>query len=303
MRQTGVAILQRQRKDGGVPAPIGHLTAQVFERIAKLRWIPLRHWFDLRQAMGLTVKVWDPEDGQRYRFVSDSLHSYQRARALLSKEPETIAWLRKKLRPSDVFLDIGANVGTFSIFAAKHLSEAGHVYACEPHLPTTIQLLQNVTMNSLEDRVSVISVAASGCDGFSPFHYKRWRQGASGSQLTVVDGPGLRKRVGTELKSGMRVDTMIAQGVIRSPDLIKIDTDGIEVQIVSGMQNLLTGQHRPRSVLVEVQQGELQTQRDFMHGCGYTLVEEHLIGKWKRMFERGQPLERLAFNAVFEPAH
>jgi FkbM family methyltransferase len=303
MRQTGVAILQRQRKDGGVLATIGHLTAQVFDRIAKLRWIPLRHWFDLREAMGVTVTVCDSEDGQRYRFVSDSLHSYQRARALLSKEPETIAWLRKKLRPSDVFLDIGANVGTFSIFAAKHLSEAGHVYACEPHLPTTIQLLQNVTMNRLEDRVSVISVAASGCDGFSPFHYKRWRQGASGSQLAVVDGPSLRKRVGTELKSGMRVDTMIAQGVIRSPDLIKIDTDGIEVQIVSGMKNLLTGQYRPRSVLVEVQQGELQKQRDFMHACGYTLIEEHLIGKWKRMFESGQPMERLAFNAVFEPAH
>jgi FkbM family methyltransferase len=282
---------------------MGHLTAQVFEKIAKLRWIPLRHWFDLREAMGLAVTVRDSEDGQRYRFVSDSLHSYQRARALLSKEPETIAWLRKKLRPSDVFLDIGANVGTFSIFAAKHLSEAGHVYACEPHLPTTVQLLQNVTMNGLEDRVSVISVAASGCDGFAPFHYKRWRQGASGSQLAVVNGPSLRQRVGTELKSGMRVDTMIAEGVIRSPDLIKIDTDGIEVQIVSGMKNLLTGQYRPRSVLVEVQQGELQTQRDFMHACGYTLVDEHLIGKWKRMFERGLPLERLAFNAVFEPGH
>lgn len=303
MRQTGVAILQRQRKEGRVPAPIGHLTTQIFEKIAKLRWLPIRHWFDLREAMGLTVTICDPLDGQRYQFVSDSLHSYQRARALLSKEPETIAWLRKKLRPSDVFLDIGANVGMFSIFAAKHLSEAGHVYACEPHLPTTIQLLQNVTMNRLEDRVSVISVAASGSDGFSPFHYKRWRQGASGSQLVVVDGPGLRKRVGTELKSGMRVDTMIAEGVIRSPDLIKIDTDGIEVQIVAGMKNLLTGQYRPRSILVEVQQGELQTHRDFMHACGYTLVDEHLIGKWKRMFERGQPLERLAFNAIFEPAH
>jgi FkbM family methyltransferase len=303
MRQTGVTILQGQSTDRDVRAPIGHLTAQVFQRIAKLRWIPLRHWFDVREAMGLTVTICDSQDGQRYRFVTDSLHSYQRAHALLSKEPETIAWLRRKLRPSDVFLDIGANVGTFSIFAAKHLSKGGHVYACEPHLPTTVQLLQNVSMNRLEDRVSVISIAASGCDGFTPFHYKRWRQGASGSQLTAVNGPTLRKRVGAELKSGMRVDTMIAQGVIRSPDLIKIDTDGIEVQIVSGMKNLLTGQHRPRSVLVEVQQGELQTQRDFMHACGYTLVDEHLIGKWKRMFERGQPLEQLTFNAVFEPVH
>ena len=253
--------------------------------------------------MGLRVTVRDPEDGQRYRFTSDSLHSYQRARTLFSKEPETIGWLRKNLRPSDVFLDIGANVGTFSIFAARHLSQGGHVYACEPHLPTTIQLLQNISLNGVEDRVSVISLAASGRDGFSPFHYKRWRPGASGSQLAVPGGPSLTRHVGSELKSSMRVDSMIAQGVIRSPDLIKIDTDGIEIQIVAGMKDLLSGQGRPRSVLVEVQQGELPTQRDFMRACGYSLVERHLIGRGKRAFELGQPSEKLTLNAVFEPVH
>jgi FkbM family methyltransferase len=281
--------LQRQRSDGPVPAgvstPLGHPT-EIFERISKLKWLPIRHWFDLREAMGLRVTVRDPEDGQRYRFTSD-----------------TIGWLRKNLRPSDVFLDIGANVGTFSIFAARHLSQAGHVYACEPHLPTTIQLLKNISLNGVEDRVSVISLAASGRDGFSPFHYKRWRPGASGSQLAVPGGPSLTRHVGSELKSSMRVDSMIAQGVIRSPDLIKIDTDGIEIQIVAGMKDLLSGQGRPRSVLVEVQQGELQTQRDFMRACGYSLVERHLIGRGKRAFELGRPSEKLTLNAVFEPVH
>ena len=304
MRQVE-GTLPRQRKNGpltaGVPEPIGHLT-EILERISKLKWLPIRHWFDLREAMGLRVTVRDPEDGERYRFTSDSLHSYQRARALFSKEPETIGWLRANLCPSDVFLDIGANVGTFSIFAAKHLSQAGHVYACEPHLPTTIQLLQNISLNGVEDRVSVISLAASGRDGFFPFHYKRWRPGASGSQLAVPDGLGLTRHVCSELKSSMTVDSMIAQGVIRSPDLIKIDTDGIEIQIVAGMKNLLSGPERPRSVLVEVQQGELETQQDFMRTCEYFLVERHLIGRSKRVFERGQPLEKLTLNAVFEPA-
>ncbi len=277
------------------------MSSEIFERAAKLKWAPIRHWYDLRQAMGLRVVVRDPEDGQRYRFVGNSFESYQRARALLSKEPETIAWLRKNLRPTDVFLDIGANVGTFTIFAGKHVSDRGHVYACEPHLPTTVQLIRNVAANGLEDRVSVISIAASGEDGFVPFLYKRWRQGASGSQLAVADGPGLAKSVGTELKSCMRVDTMIAQGLIRPPNLVKIDTDGIEVPIVSGMKKLLSGPQQPRSLLVEVQPGDLPRQRDFMKACGYALVATHLTGKWKRMFHRGQSLEELAFNAVFEP--
>ena len=82
------------------------------QRISNLRWLPVRHWFDLRDAMRLRVTVRDKADGHRYRFVADSLPAYQRSRHLLHKEPTTIRWLRANLRPTDVFLDIGANVGT-----------------------------------------------------------------------------------------------------------------------------------------------------------------------------------------------
>ena len=275
--------------------------SDVLERVKKLKWLPIRHWFDLRRVMQLSVRVRDPIDGGRYRFICSSLHSYQRARDLLDKEPDTIAWLRKNLRPSDVFLDIGANIGTFSLFAAKHIGEQGHVYACEPHLPTAVQLLQNVALNGLEKRISVLSVAASGDDGFHPFRYKRWREGASGSQLMIGGGPGLKKSIGTELKLGMRIDTMIAQGAIRSPNLIKIDTDGVEIPITSGMKTLLTGENRPRSVLVEVQQGELQAQKAFMGSCGYALIDTHFPGKQIRLKERGRSIDEMGFNALFEP--
>jgi FkbM family methyltransferase len=276
-------------------------TIEILHRIAKLRWLPVRHWFDLRQAMRLRVTIRDPDDGQRYRFIADSLHAYERARLHLRKEPETIKWLRQNLRPNDVFLDIGANIGTFSIFAAKHLSDEGHVYACEPHLPTTVQLLQNIAANEMQKRVSVISVAASGEDAFVPFRYKRWRQGASGSQLGVEGAPEVVKQVGTELKCGMRIDTMVARGVIRPPDLIKIDTDGIEIQILSGMKNLLGGDRRPRAILVEIQEGKFRDQVNLMKSFGYSLIETHLVGKWKRKFDRGLGLDQLAFNALFEP--
>jgi FkbM family methyltransferase len=273
---------------------------ELLEKVKKLRWLPVRHWFDLRQVMRLSVQISDPADGERYRFVCSSLPSYQRANELLDKEPETIAGLRKNLRPTDVFLDIGANIGTFSIFAARHLGEQGHVYACEPHLPTTVQLLQNVALNGLEDRISVLSVAASGEDGLHPFRYRRWREGASGSQLITVGGPGLPTSLGVELKLGMRVDTMIAQQGIRSPNLIKIDTDGLELAITSGMRNLLTSQNRPRSILVEVQQGELQAQKAFMSSCGYTFIGPQFAGKWTRRKEQGWSLNEMAFNALFE---
>lgn len=264
------------------------------QKVANLRWLPVRHWFDLRDAMRLRVTVQDKTDGHRYRFVADSLPAYQRGRHLLHKEPTTIRWLRANLRPADVFLDIGANVGTFSIFAGKHLSGHGHVYACEPHLPTAVQLLQNIHANGLQERVSVISIAASGEDGFAPFSYRRWHSGASGSQLAVDGAPVLAAPVGVELKCGMRVDTMIAQGAIRTPDLIKIDTDGIETQILSGMRDLL-GKKGPRSVLAEVPSAHYDSQVALMRNLGYGVVEKHIIGTLKR------GMSDIACNVIYAP--
>jgi FkbM family methyltransferase len=277
------------------------MTLELLHKIPKLRWLPVRHWYDLRGFMGLTARVTDPADGVRYRFVADSFEAYQRGRLFLEKEPQTTAWLRATLQPSDVFLDIGANIGIFSIFAGKHIGPEGRVYACEPHLPTATQLLQNISANDLGDRVSVLSIAASGEDGFAPFLYKRWRHGASGSQLAIEGGPGMAKAVGQELKTAMKIDTMVERGVIRPPNLVKIDTDGIEIPITRGMEKLLRSAQRPRALLIEIQEGEYRPQLDFMQSCGYRMAETHPVGKWKRKLEAGATFDDIAFNALFTP--
>lgn len=270
-------------------------------KIPKLLWLPVRHWYGIRNVMRLTARVRDSVDGVWYRFKADSFEAYQRGRLFLEKEPRTIEWLRKTLKSSDVFLDIGANIGIFSIFAGKHIGPEGHVYACEPHLPNAAQLLQNISANGLGDRVSVLAVAASGEDGFAPFRYKRWRAGASGSQLGVTGSPTMERSVGRELKVALTIDSMVEKGVINSPDLIKIDTDGIEIPITRGMERLLRSPKRPRGLLIEIQQGEYQPQIEFLANCGYALAETHIVGKWKRKLEAGATLEEIAFNALFIP--
>ena len=83
----------------------------------------VRYWFYARDALRLNVRVRDPETGDRYRFLADSLETHLRAKTFFTKEEGTIDWLRKSLRPDDVFLDIGANMGLYSIFAARQICQ------------------------------------------------------------------------------------------------------------------------------------------------------------------------------------
>lgn len=261
----------------------------------------VRYWFYARDALRLNVRVRDPRTGERYRFLADSLETFLRARTFFTKEEGTIDWLRTTLRPGDVFLDVGANMGLYSIFAARQLSPDGHVYACEPHLPTTAKLIENAARNGVADRLSVISAAIAPDEGFTPFHYKRWRSGSSGSQLAVAGAPVLERPVGTELKLGISVDALVARGVIPPPHVIKIDTDGIELQILHGMRRLLSGENRPRSVQVEVQPGERDEMVGLMRECGYELAWRHCGVGAQAKVDGGRSIDDVISNAVFAP--
>ena len=60
-----------------------------------LRRFLVRYWFYARDSLRLNVRARDPESGDRYRFLADSLETYLRAKTVFTKEQGTIAWLRK----------------------------------------------------------------------------------------------------------------------------------------------------------------------------------------------------------------
>lgn len=277
------------------------LLPKVWHKFKKLRHLPARHWYDLRNLMRLRKTQLDQKVGRRVRFVSDSFYAHLRAKELLSKEPETNSWLEKHVKPSDIFLDIGANVGVFSLYVGMRLDDKGHVYACEPHMPSAVQLMQNIAANDLGDKVSVISVALGAENGFTEFSYRRWGSGASGSQLQVDSGVTMPKSVGVELKCQRTVDQLIEDGVMPPPNLVKIDTDGVELFITKGMEKLLTGKNKPKALLIEVQVGDFAAQKQFMESCGYQMVGSAAYSKSKTRLDAGATLDDVAFNAFFEP--
>ena len=80
-------------------------------------------------------------------------------------EPNVGAFLRDRLKPGDVFVDVGANIGYFTLLGAKLVGRQGHVVAIEASASASEHLKANVTRNRFDDLVRCVHAAASDCEG------------------------------------------------------------------------------------------------------------------------------------------
>jgi FkbM family methyltransferase len=259
----------------------------------------MRLRFALREQLKLTVTV--PDGERQYRFVCGSEESLRRARAALTKEPGTVAWLRRDLRPGDVFLDVGANIGIYTVLAAHLVAAEGRVVAVEPHLPNAVRLLENIDANGLGERVSVLATALSDAPRFESFNYSDWEEASSSSQLgRVLDHTGKPfQPTARELKPATSIDALIEAGAIPVPDVVKIDVDGLEPPIVAGMRALLAGPHPPRAIQVEMEPDTLAPIEARLAAAGYRIDHRHYSDGVARRIAKGAAPPSVPHNVVF----
>ena len=154
-------------------------------------------------------------------------------------EPEVWKLLLDQLRLDDVFVDVGANVGLYSIAGARRVPN-GHVWAVEPDPHNAELLRRHVAMNDVADRVTVVEAAAGDDDGSIEF-----------SALGIP-----QSSVGDIWESGRgRRFVRLARldGAVRRADVLKVDVEGYEGQVLAGATGLLTdATRRPRLILLEV---------------------------------------------------
>ncbi len=199
--------------------------------------------------------------------VESEIEKY-RATTYATKEPETLEWIQRYFRPNDVMYDIGANIGVYSLFAAKYLNSACKVYAFEPEALNYAKLNKNVYLNSLSGVVFPCCLAVSDklCfDMFNlhpnVFHRERIGEGLiAGSALHAFgeskDYKGAQfKPIHQQGMLGISLDYLVEYLALDFPNHIKIDVDGIEEQIISGATRTL-GDPRLRSVLIEISAGD-----------------------------------------------
>jgi transketolase len=257
----------------------------------------------IRNYLLTEVKVCD---GQfQTVFICENDMQAARALSLWIKEAGTMEWLDKNLRQGDRFLDIGANVGIYSLAAAHRVGPTGKVFAAEPHKFNICSLLKNILRNNFQDRIKVLTVPLTSERCATEFNYSSIIPASTGSQLgsTKRDGRGGYEFIPvlTELTVGLSLDEVIDLKMIEAPDMIKIDVDGIELKILQGMKRLLVSDNRPRSIQVELNLGEQEDVVSFLEEHGYGLDHRHLTLQGKHYFDAGKSMSEIAHNAVFVP--
>jgi FkbM family methyltransferase len=173
-----------------------------------------------------------------------------RARSLLSKEPETIEWI-STFTDNDIFWDIGANVGLYSLYAG--LNPSLTILSFEPSPANYYLLSRNIEINKMDSRISAYCLAFNDISGLNTFYMQNTEfGGALNSFAEPVDCQGnLFTASLKQAMIGFSIDDFIKQFSPPFPNHIKIDVDGIENKIINGAKNVLPDE-RLKSLLVEL---------------------------------------------------
>lgn len=194
----------------------------------------LSYWHR-RKIISEHFKV-DLEPSLKFRLYTEDILSREIFVNDFERSERDFVW--NFLKPGDVFFDVGANVGLFTVFAAKKVVPTGKVYAFEPVAAVREKLLFNVHLNHLERSISASSFALSDdhrslsmqvCeDGLSAF--------SSLGQPIVSGASGYR----VERVQCMTLDHFFEDQKINRLDLMKIDVEGWESRVLKGAEKVLS---------------------------------------------------------------
>ena len=153
----------------------------------------------------------------------------------LSSEEPTLEIIMRSLRAGDVFLDIGANVGVYTVLSARAVGEAGAVVAFEPEVRRFERLQENLTLNGFRN-VRPFRVALGEAEGDGRLYVK----GPPSPSLVTPQGH-LAASAEWEVVEVVNGDEYWRAHALPPPRVVKIDVEGFELSVLKGLRGLLSG--------------------------------------------------------------
>ena len=191
-------------------------------------------------------------EGVSVKYYTPSVFTKWRVDSLFQKEPITIEWI-SRFRKNDVLVDVGANVGMYTVWAA--CTRGARVFAFEPEAENYAVLNRNIRLNNIGSQVKAYCLALSDEPGYSELYLATLQIGGSchsyGEKLDFKHEP--LNALYAQGCVGARLDDLVEKGVVPVPDHIKIDVDGFEPKVIAGAMKTLNDP-KLRSLLIETNQ-------------------------------------------------
>jgi len=159
-------------------------------------------------------------------------------------EPGVTALMRDTIRPGDVVVDIGANIGYYTLLMSRLVGPSGHVYAIEPAPEIRARLEAQLALNGLSN-VTVIPYGISDRSERRSFHLSAANLGASRFGAALEDGA----QGGLELR---RLADVIHPSMLSRVRFLKIDVEGMEAPVLRDILTLLPALPRELCLCAEL---------------------------------------------------
>ncbi|RII27771.1 MAG: hypothetical protein CXR31_05970 [Geobacter sp.] len=176
-------------------------------------------------------------------------------------EPEQTAAIAARLKQGDVFFDIGANVGYYTLLASRQVGREGKVFAFEPVVRNLAYLYRHLLLNGANN-VTVIAAACSESLSLALF--------SSGENFATghIDGSAVTQE-NTFLVPTLSVDAVVKKTGV-SPNAMKIDVEGAELSVLKGAKNTIASA-RPE-IFLSTHSASLRTDcLAYLEEAGYTV--------------------------------
>ncbi|NIY66400.1 FkbM family methyltransferase [Streptomyces malaysiensis] len=161
-------------------------------------------------------------------------------------EPHMTRWLQRRLKPGDVFVDVGANIGYYSVLASRLVGGSGKVVAVEAS-PTFLRLLQRHARRNGCANIRTVNAAVSDREELLTFILASSRNMGANS-VVPYDGPA----ESTFEIAARPLPDLLTEDEITRARVIKVDVEGAEGGVVRGLVPLLDRVRPDAELTVEV---------------------------------------------------
>jgi FkbM family methyltransferase len=190
---------------------------------------------------------YNPKLKKKINFYTPNKLSSYRASTYLSKEKDTILWIDKFGSKKNVFFDVGANVGIYSIYYAS-LYKA-KVFAFEPQYNNVTLFSRNVELNNLHNYVTIIPNPLYKNNKIDFLISSSDNEAASASTTFIKKNNYISKNFGKKLMLSYSIDFLVKNNLIPMPNIIKIDVDGNELDVIKGARKTIN-EKKCKSILI-----------------------------------------------------